>query len=67
MAADAMTPPTDEEVDAVFQRVIGEYPNRRSVRLIIEAFQRMRCDEPERTEGWLTPEMAAAARRMGME
>lgn len=39
---DCTAPPTDEEVGAIYRRMEGEYPNRGSVRTIIEEFQRMR-------------------------
>lgn len=42
MTTDPFAPPTDDEVIAIFRRMEGEYPNQRSVRTIIEEFQRMR-------------------------
>lgn len=80
MTTDPFAPPTDEEIDAVHEMMlgtlmVGERPWRRAVRTIIEEFQRMRSqpkhflprEEAPASEGWLSPEMAAAARRMGME
>jgi len=51
VAAEPFPPPTDEEVDAIHQMMLGKImhpadPWRSAVRAIIEEFQRMRLARP---------------------
>lgn len=55
VTADLTTPPTDEEVSAIHQMMLGRIMNpadpwRTAVRTIIEEFQRMRCAEAEQAK-----------------
>lgn len=76
MAAD-IAPPTDAEAEAIHVSMIGAHMGgswTEIVKIVIGKFLAMRAEaapvaapyEPD-TRGWRSPEMADAAKRMGME